>query len=70
MQKYLTDLGLRKITVGKIYAGLFIVDNWRATRAILAETEESKPVSQTAECVFHICCLVYGAFSGLCPLAR
>jgi len=27
------DLGLNKLTVGKIYAGMLIVENWRAYKA-------------------------------------
>jgi len=27
------DLGMNKLTVGKIYAGMLIVENWRAYKA-------------------------------------
>jgi hypothetical protein len=42
---FISELSLQKITVGKIYAGLLVVENWRAFKASQSKMNHTKAVS-------------------------
>jgi len=44
---YFVELGAGKMTVGKIYAGLLIVENWRAYRDSIVGNNRPSPQPTT-----------------------